>query len=190
MVGPKAVSFSLVITGIFGALLTIAGYGVENTPLTPGQPELVTAILIVTTLGFVVTGIVWRRGLDSGSTRYRLIPAVTLALVGIMAVLGSFVVFQPWASRGFGRTVTVLITGVLSILGACFAVVSYRWYRQQELRYPLALLTGILSVGLFHRFAQEFDPSMPVSIVALIVVVIAVVPVKGVLHVLQPESDT
>jgi predicted membrane channel-forming protein YqfA (hemolysin III family) len=84
----------------------------------------------------------------------------------------------------------VLITGVLSILGAWVAVVSYRWYRQRELRYPLAILTGTLSVGLFHRFAQQFDPTMPVSIVALIVVIMVVVPVKGVLYVLQPQSDT
>jgi hypothetical protein len=52
----------------------------------------------------------------------------------------------------------------------------YRWYRQQELRYSL-------SIELFHRFAQQFDITMPVPVVALVVAVILVVPVKGALYV-------
>jgi hypothetical protein len=189
MVRPQAVALSLVLVGVFGTLLTIAGYGFGNTPLTPGQPELVTAILLITTLGLILTGLLWRRGLGSGRIRYRSVPALTLVLVGLAAIFGSLLVFQPWESRGFGRTVTTLITGVLGILSGCISIVSYRWYRQQELRYPLATLIGILSVGLFHRFAQQFDPIIPVSLVALIVVIIAVVPVAGVLYVLKPQFD-
>lgn len=190
MVRPQAVALSLVLTGVFGILMTMAGYGFGNTPLTPGQPEFVTAILLITTSGFVVTGLLWRRGSDSGTTRYQLIPAVTLSLIGMTAIIGSVAVFQPWESQGFGRTVTVAITSVLSILGACLAVVSYRWYRQRELRYPLAILLGILSVGLFHRFAQQFDPTLPVPFVALLVAIIVIVPVTSVLYVLEPQPDS
>lgn len=189
MVRPQAVALSLVFTGVFGILVTIAGYGFGNTPLTPGQPELVTAILLLTTFGFVITGVLWRRDSGSRTSRYRLIPPVTLVLVGLTAIFGSIVVFQPWESRGFGRTVTILITGVLSLLGAWIALVGYKWYHQQELRYPLAILMGIFSLGLFHRFAQQFDPTLPVFVITLIVAIILVVPVHSVLYVLKPESD-
>jgi len=189
MVRPQAVALSLVLTGVLGTLLTIVAYGFGNTPLTPGQPELVTALLLLTTLGFVVTGVLWHRAPNSSPTRYRVVPAVTLGLVGITAIFGSLAVFQPWESRGFGRTVTGLITGLLSILGAGVAVASYRWFRQREFRYPLAILTGILSVGLFHRFAQQFDPTIPVPLVALVVGIILVVPAYSVLTVLQPQSE-
>jgi hypothetical protein len=188
MAPPQVGSLSLVLLGVVGTFLTIAGYGFGNTPLTPGQPELVTVILLLTTLGFVMTGVVRCGWADTSDTQYRVIPALTLGLVGIMAIFGSLVVFQPWNSRGFGRTITVLITSVLSILGAWIAVISYRWYRQQEFRYPIAILSGILSVGLFHRFAQQFDPTIPVPVVALIVALTVVVPVMSVLYVLQPQT--
>lgn len=183
MISARRASLSLVLVGMGVTLLSFAWYGPENTPLTPGQPEYVTAILLLVCLGFVVTGWLWRRELDSGEHYHRRVPALTVGAVAVWSIIGGLLVFQPWASRGFGRVVLTAITGSLSILGGALGLSSIVWYHQQAMRAPLAVLASILSVGLFHRYAQTFDPTIPVPVVALMVVVIGAIPFLSVWYV-------
>jgi hypothetical protein len=188
MVHARRASLYPILGGVGATLLSFAGYGVENTPLTPGQPEFVTAILLVVCLGFVVTGWLWRRELDSGEQQYRRVPPLTVGVVAVCSIIGSLLIFQPWTSRGFARVFLTAITGVLSILGGALGLSSIIWYRQQAVRTPLAVLASILSVGLFHRYAQTFDPNIPVPIVALVVVIIGAVPFVSVWYAVPSHS--
>ncbi|QIO24171.1 hypothetical protein [Haloarcula sp. JP-L23] len=182
---PGATAF--ILTGIAGLLGTILGYGTKNTPPTPRQPDSVTAILLVVCLGFVVTGWLWRREPDSKEARYRGVPALTLVLVGFMGIIGSLLVLQPWASRGLARLVLLVVTGGFSILAGGLLLAGVVWFRRREERYPLAVLTAILSVGLFHCYAQRFDPSIAVPVVALIGGVLATLSAIVVLYGLAPR---
>lgn len=176
----------LALTGVFSFSLTILWLG-RFRPLSPGQSELVSALLLIISVGFVGTGWAWYRAPSAEKSHYRVIPIVTLGHVGVTIVIGSLLVFTPWEYRGFTRAATGLLTGLLVGLGGSISLASYNWLQTGEFRYPLAVCSGILSVGLFHRFAQQFDPTMPVPLVALIVAVLAIAPVIGVLYGLEPQ---
>lgn len=182
---------SLVVLGVLSAIATGLGYGLDNTVTTFGQEEVVTAVLSLISFGYVSTGVLWFREQEAAATNVRSLqlPALTLIAVAITTVVGTLFVFQPWQYRGFAATATTLLTGFLAVVAIGLVVVGITWARRREPRYPLALLTGILAVGLFHRLAQQVNPTLPVPVVAVLVVVIAVVPPIIVLSQVPAQSS-
>lgn len=74
-------------------------------------------------------------------------------------------------------------TGLFVIPGIGLSLSGYLWFRQREMRYPLALLVGLLAVGLLYVVRQRLDVIIQIPLFAIVVVAVFVLPVVVVLWV-------
>ncbi|UHH26783.1 hypothetical protein [Halobacterium noricense] len=174
---------SLIILGLISSLLTIVGLWPEYGPLNADLPELATILLLLINLGFVVTGWFWFRESAPGQSRYEQVPAVVISLVGITGIVGSLVVFQPWQYTGMAAGLFFVSTGLFVIPGIGLSLSGYFWFRQREMRYPLALLVGLLAVGLLYIIRQRLSVIIEIPLFAIVVVAVFALPVVVVLRV-------
>lgn len=56
------------------------------------------------------------------------------------------------------------------------------------MRYPLALLVGLLAVGLLYIIRQRLDVIIEIPLFVVVVAIIFLLPVVVTLHVFTPES--
>jgi hypothetical protein len=179
---------SLIILGLISSLLTIVGLWPEYGPLNADLPELATVLLLLINLGFVATGWFWFRESAPSQIRYEQIPALVISLVGITGIVGSLAVFQPWQYSGMAAGIFSISTGLLVISGIGLSLSGYLWFRQREMRYPLALLAGLLAVGLLYIIRQRLDVVIGIPLFVVVVAIIFLLPVVVTLHVITPES--
>ncbi|MCD2199523.1 hypothetical protein LPA44_06385 [Halobacterium sp. KA-4] len=176
---------SLIILGLTSSLLTILGLWPEYGPLNADLPELATVLLLLINLGFMATGWFWYQERASGQIRYEQIPALVISLVGITGIVGSLVVFQPWQYTGMAAGLFSISTGLFVIPGIGLSLSGYLWFRHQEMRYPLALLVGLLAVGLLYIIRQRLDIIIQIPLFAIVVVAVFLLPVVVVLRVIH-----
>ncbi|TQQ78528.1 hypothetical protein EGH24_14225 [Halonotius terrestris] len=138
-------------------------------------------------LGFVVTGWVWYQERAPGQSRYEQIPAVVIGLVGITGIVGSLAVFQPWQYTGMAAGLFSIATGLFVIPGIGLSLSGYIWFRQREMRYPLALLVGLLAVGLLYILHQRLDVIIGIPLFSIVVAAVFLLPVAVALHVIHPS---
>jgi hypothetical protein len=178
---------SLLILGLTGSLFTIIGLWPEYGALNAGLPELATILLLLINLGFVATGWFWYQERAPGQIRYEQIPAVVIGLVGITGIAGSLAVFQPWRYSGMAAGIFSISTGLFVISGIGLSLSGYLWFRQREMRYPLASLVGLLAIGLLYIIHQRLDVIIGIPLFATIVAVVFLLPVVVALRVIHPS---
>ncbi|NIC00993.1 hypothetical protein G9C83_15385 [Halobacterium sp. R2-5] len=139
-------------------------------------------------LGFVATGWFWFRESTPSQIRYEQIPALVISLVGITGIVGSLAVFQPWQYTGMAAGLFSISTGLFVIPGIGLSLSGYLWFRQREMRYPLALMAGLLAVGLLYIIRQQSDAIIGIPLSVVVVAIIFLLPVVVTLRVITPES--
>lgn len=82
-------SILLVFIGLVTGLVTI-GADIRGS----GVDQLVTGFLIVSSGGYVATGALWFAQERTGC-RYAQLPSITLMVLGLTAIIGGFVWFDP-----------------------------------------------------------------------------------------------
>jgi len=179
---------SLIILGLISSLLTIVGLWPEYGPVNADLPELATILLLLINLGFVATGWFWFRESAPGQIRYEQIPALVISLVGITGIVGSLAVFQAWQYTGMAAGLFSISTGLFVIPGIGLSLSGYLWFRQREMRYPLALMAGLLAVGLLYTIRQQSDVIIGIPLFVVVVAIIFLLPVVVTLRVITPES--
>lgn len=180
-------AMSLIILGLLSSLLMIVGLWSEYGRLNADLPELATVLLLMINLGFVATGWFWFRESAPSQIRYEQIPALVIGLVGVTGIVGSLAVFQPWQYTGMAAGIFSIFTGLFVIIGTGLSLSGYIWFRQREMRYPLALLVGLLAVGLLYIIRQRLDVIIEIPLFAIVVATVFLLPVAVVLHVIHPS---
>lgn len=180
-------SKSLIVLGLISSLLTIVGIWPEYGALNADLPELVTVILLMISVGFVATGWFWFRESSPSQIRYEQIPALVISLVGITGIVGSLAVFRPWQYTGMAAGLFSISTGLFVIPGIGLSLSGYIWFRQREMRSPLALLVGLLAVGFLYIIRQRLDVIIEIPLFTIVVVAVFILPVVVTLHVIQPS---
>lgn len=168
-------------------MITVGGFGSEYGQLDAGQPELAATMILLLCLGFVLMGFTWLlRGTIPVS--HQRIPALTVGVLGVAGIIGGLVVFQSWAHRGLAGGLRGLLLLVFVLVGAGCGLAGWRWYQKRELRWPLAIQSGGLALGLFYLIHQQLDLLIDVPILVLLVFLVVVLPAIGVLRWLQPKT--
>jgi len=143
---------------------------------TVGQAEVASLAVAIGAGTLLATGGAWLLG-DAVSTALRTrLPAVGLALSGVAVIAGTALVFAtrtPSEPSGLFTAAGVLVvTGMGAVL-----LQGLRWARTESTGLPLALLIGVVNIGLFHRFAQQYDPRLPVVVTGIVVLLLGLGPV-------------
>lgn len=113
------------------------------------------AVLVATILGggLVLSGIrVWQDGLEY-ARRMRL-PALILAVIGLVVVIGSVPIFRPWAYSGLAGGLRGMGVLVFLVGGGLGVAVGIRYYQRRSPRLPLLCLAGVTGVGAFYRLDE------------------------------------
>lgn len=179
---------SLIILGTISSPFTIIGLWPEYGSLNHDLPELETVLLLLVNLGLVATGWFWFQESAPSQIRYEQIPALVISLVAITGIVGSLAVFQPWQYSGMAAGIISISTGLFVIAGIGLSLSGYIWFRQREMRYPLALLAGLLAVGLLYIIRHRLDVIIGIPLFVVVVATIFLLPVVVTLHVIAPES--
>jgi hypothetical protein len=121
-----------------------------------------------------VTGLSWLSVEDTD--RYRRIPAATLSLLGLIAIVAGPAVFRPWEYGGLAFGVFWLWTWLVIGAGAVFLTFGRRWYRELRMRRPLALLASSLAVSWFAVYHDRVLRSVSPLTFALVAVAVVALP--------------
>lgn len=178
----------LIIAGVLAGLITVFGFVSEYGRIDPGQPELAATLILFICLGFVLTGVAWLRP-SSVPTSHQRVPALVLVVLGFLGITGGMLVLSPWLYDGLAGGLRGILMFVFVVLGAAFGLAGWRWYRERELRYPLAVQSGGLALGLFYLTHQQLDLLIDIPVLAIVVVLVVAVPVVGVLYGIQPMAS-
>jgi hypothetical protein len=181
----QRIGLFFIISGLSTGAVAIFGIAPEIGSIDAGQSELSAVIILSISLGFVVTGCGWYWNYP----RHLQMPSLVLGGVGVAGVGGGLVVFRPWQYAGLAGGLRTLITGVFVVVGGGLALSGSYWFRQREYRYPLALLAGLLSLGLFYLAHQRLDLLMAIPVLALVVAVVVAGPIIAVLFQLDSDSE-
>lgn len=154
-----------VVVGLVSGLVAALGFASEIGPVNAGHPELAAGITLAVSFGFVVIG--W--GLLRARPWVVRVPSLILGTVGIIAAIGGPIVFRPWAYRGLAGGLSTLITGGLVVCGLGVILSGVYWYAHRAYRQPLAVLAGILAVGLFYIAHQVLDVAIGIPLLAIAV---------------------
>ncbi len=183
----KAGPITLVILGVLSILIVFVGFDPGYRGMSAGQQALASALTLTISLGFIVTGFLWIMS-DSWKIEYSQIPAVTLAVLGIIAILGSLVVFQPWSSGGLAGGLRWGIVALSAVLGGIFALAGTKWAREKQVQYPLALLAGGQALGVFFIGHQQFDLLLSTPQLTVAIAAVVLIPIVFVLRSLSREA--
>ena len=123
---------------------------------TSYSPESLTGglrwlIVLVTTIlggGLILSGIrVWQDGLQY-ARRMRL-PALILAVIGLVIAVGNIPVLRPWEYSGLGAGISGMGVIVFLVGGGVGVAAGLRYYRRRNPYIPLTLLAGLTGSGAF-----------------------------------------
>jgi amino acid transporter len=179
----------LIVVGMVSPVLTLVGFGPEYGAFDAGQAELATVFILIVSLGFVLTGWLWLRGRDEGRVSFLRLPGLTLATLGIASFVGSLAVFLPGRYTGFAGALRGILFTIFAFVGTGCLLAGWRWAKDQQMRYPLALLAGGLALGLFYVAHQRLDLLIPNPLLAVIVAVVVGVPTLAFLYGLSPRPS-
>lgn len=163
---------------LFGGLtLLLVVSWLPRSPLqTFGQAAVASVAVAIGASTLIATGGAWLAG-DAVSRTFRTrLPALGLMFLGTTVIAGTGLIFAtrtPTEPSGLFAAAGALVVTVMA--GVLFQ--GYHWARTATAGAPLALTIGMVNVGLFHRFAQQHDPQLPVTAVAAIVLVLGFGPV-------------
>jgi hypothetical protein len=172
--------------GLIGSSVAIFGFAPEVNQIDAGHPELAISLVLIIGLSFVMTSLTWLRKERDAPYSYEKLPALTMFVLGFFGIIGGMVVFRPWGFEGLAGGLHGLTMVVFVLVGSGFGIFGWRWYNQRELRYPLAILTGCLTLGLFYFAHQRMNLNIDIPVLALLVIVVFLIPIAVVLYGLKP----
>lgn len=162
-----------------GFLVLVGCAGLGSASISTTESNIVVFATVLSSLiglGLIATGGSWIFHQRVGHEVRSRIPGGTLILVGCTCILGSLILFQPWQStitQGF-RTG---LTGGLSLVGGGLILGGWRWGREQQVRYPLGLLTGGVVLGISYIVHQTLNIFVSAQFTVLIGLVALLVTV-------------
>lgn len=109
------------------------------------------AVLVGVVLGggLLLHGVRSLRGRADDPRQYRG-PAATLAVVGLLAVLGSAWTFRPWPAGGLAGGIQAIGLAAFLVGGGLFVALGVYSYRTRSQRLPLAIVAGLTGAGVFY----------------------------------------
>lgn len=175
------------------ATLGLAGIGVGAISLQPGvlgwhHPALrwvlsaAFALAGVGLLAFAGRSLPPLEGRILGPAN---VPAAVLALVGTVGVVGSVPSFQPGQYGGLAGGLRLAATVAVGSVGGAFVLAGWWWFREGEVRHPLAVLAAIVGSGAFLVVHQQANLVFSLPALAVVAVLVAAGPAAVALGVLD-----
>ena len=152
----SATQVVLILVGLIsGSITVVATPHIWNSP--PEMLAIVCTLLI--SGGLLLTGAVWYSELNSETSRYIRLPAITLFLLGIGGILVGILTFRP-LRPSITQGLRTILAGLLVLVGGGLAIAGWRWFHRQEMRYPLSVLATGLVFGLSYVLYNLVDESL------------------------------
>lgn len=156
MASPKRVAALLSSWGVLtlvGGLLLYDPTSYHPASVAGGLRWLAVIVATILGGGLVLSGIrVWQGGLEY-ARRMRL-PALILAVIGVVVAVGGVPIFRPWAFYGLAGGIRGMSVLVLLVGGGLGVAVGIRYYRRRAPRIPLLCLAGLTGLGAFYRLDE------------------------------------
>lgn len=108
-------------------------------------------LLVAVVLG---GGLLWHgfrlQQADGAARRQNQRPALVLAVTGLLALVGSTLIFRPWAYEGLAGGIRTV--GLAAFLGGSglFILTGIYCYRTRNQRMPLTIFAGLTGAGVFY----------------------------------------
>lgn len=177
-VGPVFLLFVGLASGFTTLMVGVAGSNVD---------WLVTGFLVIISAGFVTMG-----GLGIAQPRegnlYHRLPALTLVVLGISSVVGGLVSFQPMRST-VTQGLQLALMAILGLIGVVLILGGRHWAREREMRYPLAILSGCLVLGLGY-IAHQAIALIDSTSGSLLVVLVAALTAGAIAYAVPAPSQS
>ena len=138
---------------LVGGLLLYDPTSYHPASVAGGLRWLAVLVAIIFGGGLVLSGIrVWQDGLEYA--RGMRLPALILAVIGVVVAVGGVPIFRPWAYSGLPGGLRGMFVLVFLVGGGLGVAVGIRYYRQRAPRIPLLCLAGLTGVGAFYRLDE------------------------------------
>ena len=99
--------------------------------------------------GFIWHSIRLRRG-EKDDPRRNQRPGLVLAILGLLALVGSVPILRPWAYDGLAGGVRTVGLGAFLLGGGVIIAVGVACYRTHNQRIPLGMLAGLTGASVFY----------------------------------------
>jgi hypothetical protein len=157
----------LIVIGFVSASFTVvAAPRIGDSP----PEQLATVCTLLASSTFLITGGVWFVDRESEIERHVRVPATMLLLLGGGVIVVAIVALQP-LQGGITQGLRAILMGIVALAGGSVALAGWRWFQRRNIRYPLALHTVVLGLGLSYvlfKLADQAIAPIPTPVLVLI----------------------